>query len=130
EERTLGVVVHPEPEVPVDGDVVGAARHYSGGQYRPDFTAERHPAGAVTGEVERFDAELVSCQHQLAGGGIQDRQREHAVEPVERALAPLLPGGQHHLGVTGGTELVTAGSQLLAQFAVVVDRAVVDDYVS
>jgi hypothetical protein len=63
-------------------------------------------------------------QGHAPGVALGDREGEHALQPFGRALAPGVPGLQHHLGVAVGEKGVAQRAQFLAQFPVVVDAAV------
>ena len=76
---------------------------------------ERLLAGAVTREEERASPRVV------------ERDREHAVQSLEDALAPLLVAAQDHLGVGRRPEGAAARLQFIAQLDVVVDLAVEDE---
>ena len=74
--------------------------------------------------VERLHAEPVACEQHGRCSAVPDREREHAVQPIEHAGAPLRVRGEQNLGVRLGVELAAERAQLLAQLDVVVDLAV------
>ena len=62
-----------------------------------------------------------------AAARVDEREREHAVEALERARAPALERGEHDLGVRARAERVARALELGAQLAEVVDLAVEDE---
>src|SRR2546429_660487 len=62
---------------------------------------------------------------------IPEREREHAIEPLERApKAPFDNRRQHHLRIRVPTEATAEPSEVLAKLAEVVDLTVVGDEVA
>ena len=59
-------------------------------------TARRSRSAGV---VQRLDAQPVADQHQPRAGRIPDGEREHPVQVLGAAIAPLQVGAQHHFGV-------------------------------
>ncbi|MNK84157.1 hypothetical protein D3C87_1039970 [compost metagenome] len=89
--------------------------------------AEEHTAiGGVV--VERLDAEPVPHQHQFLARLIPDGEGEDAVQLVDHVRLPLEVAAQEHFGIALRGEPVPQGFQLLTQFAVVVDLAVVGQH--
>ena len=70
----------------------------------------------------------VPGQHQTARAGVPQREGEHALQPLQEAVAlarpPLAIGRQDHLVVAAPGEAVPPGGQLVTQRGVVVDLAV------
>jgi hypothetical protein len=77
--------------------------------------------------VERFDAEPVADQHEPLVALVPQGEREHAVQPLRDAVAPLQVAPQHHFRVAGGAEPVPLGQQQLPQFREVVGLTGVDE---
>ena len=73
--------------------------------------------------VERLDPEAVARDEERLRLLVPEREREHAAQPLEAALAPLAVGAQDHLGVGARAEAILAEQP--AQLDVVVDLAVV-----
>ena len=93
--------------------------------------AREHDRAPVRGrQIQGFDPELVARQRHGPGLGVGDGQSKHAVEPVERRVAPLSPRRQNDLGVAGGRKFVPERRQLVSQLTIVVDLTVVDDRIS
>ena len=88
---------------------------------------EQH-AGACFRPVERLDADAVAREVQNPLLAVPERDREHALEPLECAVAPGEVGVGDRLGVAGGAERdpVITG-ELAPQFGVVVELAIVAD---
>src|SRR5262249_39909486 len=59
--------------------------------------------------------------------GVPERERPHAVEPLDAGVSPLAVRGEDHLGVGRAAEAVALRLELRAKLAVVVDLAVVDE---
>ncbi len=88
--------------------------------------AEEHAARQRVVE-ERLDPQPVAHEQQLLGAAVPDRERVHAVQPLQHADAPREVGAQHDLGVALGPELVPRRRELAPQLAVVVDLAAVGE---
>ena len=83
---------------------------------------------AIEGRVEqRLLAEPVAGEQQAPLPQVANRKREHAVEVIDAVVAVLFVGVNDRFGVGLGAELMAAGLELAAQFAVVIDFAVEDD---
>ncbi len=127
-------------DVPVQGERV---RHVLEGQVVPDRVPVQRGAGrggervqglALAGQpqpvrrlqqVERLDPERVPGRVHGAGAVVVGDEREHAAQPGQRRLAPVVERRRQHLGVTLGRERgVVLADQLGAQLAIVVDLAV------
>ncbi len=76
--------------------------------------------------IQRLLAGAIARERQLARSLVPDRQREHAVELVDRAIAELLEEMHDDFGVGVRSELVAARDQALPDLAIVVDLAVED----
>ena len=87
----------------------------------------RRPPSAQLHQIQRLDPEPVAREHAAPRRVLDEAEREHADEPVEQPLAPLLPALQQHLGVAGGAEAHPRALELRPQLLVVVDDAVEDD---
>ena len=96
------------------------------GEQGLDLGAE-HEALGVARDVERLRAEAVAGEKELTCLAVPDAEREDPVEPVEQALAPLLPPVDEHLAVALAAEPMSSGDQQAAQVPEVVDLAVVRD---
>src|SRR3546814_5144349 len=73
--------------VVMESDRIDAGIDAAAGQERRQGRREAQAARAF-GEVERLDAKPVARQHHAAAVPLQDREGEHAVEPLDAALAP------------------------------------------
>ena len=93
---------------------------------RFELGGEREPAVPARDE-QRLDAERVPAKDQPAGPLVQQREGEHAAQPVEAGRAPPAPGLEQDLGVGGGPEPDPGGRQLSPQRLIVVDLAIVAD---
>ncbi len=115
-----------EGEIGGDGPGVDLAREAGLLQHRLQLggEGERPVRDAV---VEGLDPEAVAGEQQAPLPGVPERDREHAPQPLEEAVAVLLVEMDEDLGVAVGGEPVPEPLQLLAQLAVVVDLAVLDD---
>jgi hypothetical protein len=75
--------------------------------------------------VQRLDAEVVARAERAPLLPVPDHEREHAAQPGEHLLAPVVVAGDDRLAVTLRAELgAEVARQLLAQLDVVVDLAV------
>ena len=110
-------------EVERDRREIELAAHRGVLEQRLQLRAEREHA-AVPVVVERLHAEMVAREEERLLALVPEREREHARDPVEHALAPLLPGVDEHLGVAVGVERVPGRRELAAQALEVVDLAV------
>ncbi len=77
--------------------------------------------------VQRLDAEPVAREEQRLLVAVPQREREHAAEALDAALAPRLPRVHDHFGVAARAEGVPERRQLGDQLLIVVDLAVEDD---
>ena len=84
-------------------------------------------AGAILGDVQRFDAKPVTAEQHPAAVALDDREGEHALEVIDEAVAPAVVRLEKDLGVAVGEEPVAVAGQLTAQVLVVVDAAVPAD---
>ena len=128
EECAFCVVMDPVAQVAVDRSFVGISRQPPSRQQRTDLARKQCFAGPAGREVERLDAEMVARQHDRSRRGVGNGESEHSVEAVECRLTPLFVRRKHDLGVGGRTEDAPFPSQLVTQFAIVVDLAVVDEH--
>ena len=78
------------------------------------------------GVVQRLLAEAVARQQQFVAAPVPDRDREHAVEALDRSGAVAQVGLQDDLGLAMGVESRAVLLEFAAQFAEVVDLAVED----
>ena len=87
-------------------DRVGApvARDVGILEQRLDLGAEDDAAAGQLGVVERLDAQPVAGEQQPARAGVPHREREHAAEAIDAALAPLFVAVDDDLGVGAGAE--------------------------
>ena len=79
------------------------------------------------GVVQRLDAEAIAREQQAAVGAIPDREREHALQPLDASLAFLFVEVQDRFGVAARAVAVPAPLEIRPQLRVVVDLAVEDD---
>ena len=93
---------------------------------RLELRAPRQSAGGET-PVERLLAEAVAGEHQPVAIRVPDGGREHPAHVGRELLAVLLIQVRQHLGVALGREMMPLALELLAQFHVVVDLAVLAD---
>ena len=99
------------------------------GQETLDLGAEHQGARlGVLVVVHRLDAKVVPGQQQRLCPGIPQSKGEHAPQPVQHFLAPLLIAVEQHLGVAAGGKGVPGGQKLLPQFLEVVHLAVKDHH--
>ena len=85
---------------------------------------------ALLAVVQRLDAIAVARQQQASLAPVPQGQRKHAVEALQRGHAPGRQRIEHHLGVRLAAKPEALGFQLGAQFAKVVDLAVVAEHVA
>ncbi len=83
---------------------------------------------AVAGEVERLDAEPVAGEDEAAARLGPEGQSEHAAKLREAGDIPFEERGEDGLGVGTGMKAVAAFFQFRAEFFVIVDLAVENDY--
>ena len=126
-EGAVVVVEESEAKVLVHLLIVDLAREGLVLQDRLDLRSE-HDAAAMTSVEQRLDPEVIARQHEpwRRFALVEDRERPHPVEAAEAIRPPFRVGVEHHLGVAGRVKRVAACFQLCAQFAKVVDLAVVD----
>src|SRR6266540_4218574 len=79
------------------------------------------------GVVERLDAHAIAAQKQPPARPVPNGEGEHAVEPLNQIVTPLLVGVSKDLGVGAAFEAVAVANQLLAKLRKVVQFAVQDD---
>ncbi len=96
------------------------------GQYRLDLRRKQQLIFGP-GVVERLDPEPVPRQQETPAGPVPQREREHALEPLDAALPFLLVEMQDGLGVAAGPIRVATLLESGPERGVVVDFAVVDD---
>src|SRR5258708_38607313 len=77
--------------------------------------------------VQRLHAEAIASEKQRLAIAIPEREGEHAAQPPDAILAPLLPGMNDHLGVALRLEGMAEAGELGDQVTVVVDFSVVYD---
>ena len=94
--------------------------------HQPKGLKLRSEIELVPGEsvVERLYPELVARQQQLAGPAVPEREGEHASQQFREALSVFFVEVNQHFGVGIGSESVSRGLKLAAQFAEVVDLTV------
>src|SRR3546814_7762694 len=95
----------------MESDRIDAGIDAAAGQERRQGRREAQAARAF-GEVERLDAKPVARQHHAAAVPLQDREGEHAVEPLDAALAPGVVGLEDPLRIAAGEEAVAGGLEL------------------
>ena len=115
-----------EGEVVVQRDGVDPGVDVAAGEQRGQRRGEAH-ARRVLGQVQRFDAEPVAAEQYAAAVTLDDREGEHAVQPVDESIAPVVVGLQQHLGVAVREKPVAGLAEFAAQLLVVVDAAVPRD---
>src|SRR3546814_16830908 len=77
--------------------------------------------------VKRLHPQPVAREEQASARMIVDREGEPAVEPRQAVGPPLAPRGDADFGIAAGAETMAAILQFGAQFAAIVDFAVVGD---
>ncbi len=93
--------------------------------------ATHRGAARPGGHEQRLDAERVPGAEHFTLDGVPQREREHAPEAIQRVGAPVVVGRDDGLAVAVGVKYRTVfGTQLLAQFEVVVDLAVEHQHVA
>jgi len=100
------------------------------GPQRLEFGSKRKrlPNASV---VERLLSGPIAHEVQRARLAIPEREREHPVEAIERALeTPCVDRGEHDLRIRAPTETVAQPAEILTQLEEVVDLAVVVDDVT
>jgi hypothetical protein len=93
------------------------------GEQRGERGGEPQRAAAL-GEVERFLAQPVAPEQRAPARRVDEAEREHPLQALDEAVAPLAPCLEQHLGVARREEAVALADQLLAQLRVVVDDPV------
>jgi hypothetical protein len=116
-----------ERQVGVDTVPVGGRRHDAGLGQRPGLGGEGNAARAL-GEIERLHSRRVPRQHEPVRADVEERQREHAVQPLQAVEADLLVEMNDDLAVGLCAEAVTFRQQLGPQLAVVVDLTVTGEH--
>ena len=84
-------------------------------------------AVADAGVVKRLHAEAIAREEEAAAGRVPDREGEHAAQPLDAGIAPLLVGVDDRLGVGARAIAMPGALELAPQIGVVVDLAVEDD---
>ena len=112
-----------EREVVVQRDAIDRGVDATGAQQCRDGRCEAQPRRRLA-DVQGFDAEAVAGQRQLTGVGVDDREREHALEMLDAVGAPAVERLEDHLTVGGREEGVAVAREFIAQLAIVVDAAV------
>jgi hypothetical protein len=98
------------------------------GVERTHLRAEDETLAGQFRDVERLDPVPVAGDRQLTLPLVPDRAGEHAVQPAEQPVLPLLPAMHQNLGVRVVRRKDMAGGlELLSELAVIVDLAVEDD---
>ena len=87
----------------IEGFEVDLAVDRAGGEERLDLGPEVEPPVPLR-VVQRLDADAIAREQQRAARPIPERDAEHAAQPPERRLAPLLVGVDDHFRVAGGVE--------------------------
>ena len=77
--------------------------------------------------VERLFPEAVAREDEAPLGLVPEREREHAVQPLDAVRAEVFVEMHEHLGVSVRRETVAACLEFAAQLAEVVDLAVEDE---
>src|SRR5688572_17889857 len=112
--------VHIE-RLPVEGPT-GKVGAMEGFQLRRERDAPRRDR-----DVQRLDPETVAGEEQRLRRGVPDGEREHTAQLLHAIGALVLVEMENGLGVALGRERVSAGQELGAELAIVVDLAVEDD---
>src|SRR5690606_9598710 len=86
-----------------------------------------HERSAVVVVIQRLDTGAIAKELETPPPRVPDRDGEHAVDPIDEAVAPLEIGVQRDLGIGVGPKRVTAPLELLAQAAPAVNLAVERD---
>ncbi len=77
--------------------------------------------------IERLLAQPVAREEQRFASGVPQRERKHAIEPLEASLAPLLPGVNDHFGIAASAKNMAQCSKLGHQRLEIIDLAVKND---
>src|SRR5579859_23400 len=77
------------------------------------------------GVIERLLAQAIARKKERPPSSVPQRKREHAVKPVEAALAPALIAGKQRLRVGSGRKTATRGLEFVAKGLMIIDLAVV-----
>src|SRR5690606_15948927 len=115
-----------EAHVMVQRDRVDVRPRLLGREQRRKRRCEPQPAAHVT-LIERLDAEAVACDECPAGATLQNDEREHAVEPLDAALAPPRIRLEDHLSIAPRPEAMTEVLELAPERFEVVDTTVEND---
>ncbi len=115
----------PQGQVLVERLEVHLAQRRVAGEQRLDLRREGE-AGRGARVVERFLAEVVARDNQLAAAHVPETEREHAAQVLDQALAVAFVERNDQFAVAVGLERVAALLEILAQLPVVVDLAVAD----
>ena len=109
-----------------DGRFVGLGLDQTALEDGFDLRAE-HQTIADDRPVERLDPEPVARQQQSPPRPVPDRKREHAAEPLEGAISPLLVGVEDRFSVAARLVAVSGRLEESPDLRVVVDLAVEND---
>ena len=112
-----------EAHVVVQRIAVQFGVHSTGVEQRAHRGREPQPPGD-SARYSGLMPEPVAGERDHARFAVGDREREHALEPLDAARAPFVKRLDDHLAVGGGEEPVARGLQFVAQLLVVVDAAV------
>jgi hypothetical protein len=84
-------------------------------------------APTVGDVIERLNANPVARDDEELLAPVPERECEHAVNVVEKSLAPHLIEPQDHLGVRGRAKAAALSLQVRLQLGIVIALAVIDD---
>ena len=115
-----------EGQIVVKGDGVDAGVDVAACQQRGQRRREPDPM-RVLGQVQRFDTQPIAAEQHPAAVTLDDREREHAQQVIDEAIAPVVVGLEQNLGVAGREEPVAELAKFPPQLLVVVDAAVPAD---
>src|SRR3546814_15897536 len=90
-----------------------------------EFGRKGDRAVRQAGVVERLHPQPVAGEEQAAAAVVVNRKSEHAVEARQAIGAPLPPRRDNHFGIAAGAETVAAILQFGAQFAEIIDFAII-----
>ena len=116
-----------ERQIILDRADVGHAPHQRMREQPLQFRRERHRTIGQFDIMERLYPQPVAREEQALSPSIVEREREHAVEPVEHRRPPRCPAVKQNLGIARGDEHRAQRLQLGAQLGEIVDLAIVGD---
>src|SRR6266851_10122798 len=114
-------------EVILQAGEIQLARKFRMSENGFQFRAEIQ-LSATQVKIQRLDSETIARENQSPGILRPNRERKNAAKAREAILVPAQKSAQNYFGVAVGFEFFAARFQFRAQFAVVVDLTVEDQY--